>query len=469
MTTTAAVYVRISKDTAGEEAGVNRQIEDCKELAKKLGWKIGEIFTDNDTSAFKRKKNRDGVLRVVRPEWSRMLEGFANEEFQGMLAYTLDRIARDPRDLEDLIDLVKENGIKVRSVTGEMDLSHTGGITMARIMVTIANQESEAIARRVSRVRLSLAMAGEYSGGSRRFGYNADCSELIEEEAAAIRDAYKRIIAGGSLASIHRHWESTGIKGTNGAVISVTNISALIRRPLHAGLAEYKGKIVGKSQMPAIVSQKTYEKAVAILNSASNKPKMGRPPRALLSSFLHCDKCKAKMSRLNNKYYNRPNANKFIYYACPTRCRCIRLEALDAHVADVLLTKIAKDLAKVKAPVKITKATPAHEVEAAKWRDELADLQRMFAAGELSAKMFGPAAKAAEDKLAALEKLTAKAAGKPATDALTRNKDIYAAWAAMDDDKRRDIVREQIEKIVVGAGVRGEPENMDNVFIDPIK
>jgi hypothetical protein len=83
--------------------------------------------------------------------------------------------------------------------------------------------------------------------------------------------------------------------------------------------------------------------------------------------------------------------------------------------------------------------------------------------------MFGPAAKAAEDKLAALEKLTGKAAGKPATDALTRNKDIYAAWAAMDDDKRRDIVREQIEKIVVGAGVRGEPENMVNVHIDPIK
>jgi len=467
--TKAAIYVRISSDKSREEVGVNRQIADCKELAKKQGWTVVEVISENDTSAFKRKRNKDGVLRVVRPGFSRMLQGFADQEFEAMVAYNIDRVARDLRDLEDLIDAVEDNGIKVRSVGGEMDLSTTSGITMARIMVTMGNQESKNTSRRVVRAKLDTAMAGEFIGGSRRFGYNLDCSELIEEEATTIRDAYARIIAGESIVSIKRHWETQGIKGARGGTMSLSNIIKLLRRPMNAGYATYKGEIVGKSQLPSIVSPAIFKKALLIMDSASFKLKIGRPPKAMLSPFLHCDKCKAKMGRLNNKEYNRPNKIAYIYYACPTRCRCVRLEFLDAYVGARLLDKIAKDIAKVKAPVKITKATPAHEVEAAKWRDELADLQRMFAAGELSAKMFGPAAKAAEDKLAALEKLTAKAAGKPATEALTKGKDIYAAWAALDDEGRRAVIREHIEKIVVGAGVRGEPENMVNVFIDPIK
>ena len=38
MTTTAAIYARISRDEAGLENGVTRQLEDARALAAQRGW-----------------------------------------------------------------------------------------------------------------------------------------------------------------------------------------------------------------------------------------------------------------------------------------------------------------------------------------------------------------------------------------------------------------------------------------------
>src|SRR5690348_2947507 len=100
----AAILVRISDDRAGDAAGVGRQEKDARALAKRLGWRVGEVFVENDTSAFKRRTVTlpDGstALRVHRPEFRRLLELMHLGQVDGLIAYDLDRVARDPRDLE---------------------------------------------------------------------------------------------------------------------------------------------------------------------------------------------------------------------------------------------------------------------------------------------------------------------------------------------------------------------------------
>jgi len=466
MTTTAAIYVRISKDQTGEEAGVSRQIKDCKDLAAKQGWTVGEIFTESDTSAFKRKRNAAGVLRVVRPEFARMLQGFADQEFNAMVAYNIDRVARDPRDLEDLIDAVDDNGVQVKSVGSEMDLSTIGGITTARFMVTIANQESKATSRRVVRAKLDHAMAGKFIGGSRRFGYNADCSELIEEEAAAIRDAYDRIIAGESVNAITRHWAAQGIVGSFGSPFSVASVLQILRRPLNGGFATYKGEIVGKSILPTIITEETFKKAMSIMDSNSRKPLIGRPPQALLSSFLHCKTCETKMRRMDRKRQERPN--HYVYYTCETRCRGIRQEILDAYIGKAFLVWATdpKIAAKIKQPAKFSKSTPVHEIEAAKWRKKIADLEDLFSAGDLDAVDYAKGTKAAREKVAELEKLTLKAAGKPNLAALLQSSDKEAAWKSKSDAEKREILAECIEKITVGPSNKAKRDPHDMTMVD---
>jgi len=43
MSTPAAIYVRISRDTEGTGLGVKRQRADCEALARKHGWTVVEV------------------------------------------------------------------------------------------------------------------------------------------------------------------------------------------------------------------------------------------------------------------------------------------------------------------------------------------------------------------------------------------------------------------------------------------
>ena len=58
------VYLRISEDRTGAEAGVERQREDCLEMCGRLGITDPAVFMDNDISAYSGKK-RPGYIELL--------------------------------------------------------------------------------------------------------------------------------------------------------------------------------------------------------------------------------------------------------------------------------------------------------------------------------------------------------------------------------------------------------------------
>src|SRR3546814_9581184 len=58
MSTTAVIYARISRDREGAGLGVDRQLQDCRELADRLGLTVGNTFRDDDTSAYSGKPRK---------------------------------------------------------------------------------------------------------------------------------------------------------------------------------------------------------------------------------------------------------------------------------------------------------------------------------------------------------------------------------------------------------------------------
>src|ERR1039457_489548 len=161
------ILARISDARDGDDKGVTDQLHDGRGLADRLSWGVGpaatHLIVENDTSAFKRKRTKlpDGrtELRTVRPGFRSAVAMLADGRADGLIAYDLDRTVRDPRDLEDLIDVVESSRprIPVESVTGSLRLASDADITMARVMVAVANKSSRDTARRVARARLRLA------------------------------------------------------------------------------------------------------------------------------------------------------------------------------------------------------------------------------------------------------------------------------------------------------------------------
>ena len=96
-----------------------------------------------------------------------MLDDLGTGAANAVLAEDLDRVARDPRDIEDLIDAVAACGGHARSKSGSLTLTNGGSsdqLAMARIMVTMAAKSSADTSRRVTAGRERLA-GKSYQGG----------------------------------------------------------------------------------------------------------------------------------------------------------------------------------------------------------------------------------------------------------------------------------------------------------------
>lgn len=149
---------------------MTRQKEDILALAERLGVDIVKWYEENDTTAFKKKRirlpNGRSVWRVIRPEFREILADYEDGKIDGVIFYDLDRLARQPRDLEDLIDQVEYHKRPVVTVTGELDLRTANGRTMARVLVAMANKSSEDTSRRVARARLAEAQQAATTRGA---------------------------------------------------------------------------------------------------------------------------------------------------------------------------------------------------------------------------------------------------------------------------------------------------------------
>ncbi|MEJ7831912.1 MAG: recombinase family protein [Nocardioides sp.] len=379
-----ALLVRISDDRADDRAGVGRQESDTRALAKRLGWGAGELFVENDTSAFKRKAVTlpDGStgLRVFRPEFRRLLEAISLGQVDGLIAYHLDRVARDPRDLEDLIDVVEQTRIPVDSVTGSLRLASDADITMARIGVAIANQSSRDASRRIRRKQDELAESGSYSGGgARRYGYERDGMTVIPEEADVLRYAARRVIEGASVTAIGRELDEQGHRPVKAARWSSKTLSDQLRSARVAGLRKHRGEIVGEAAWPAILERDTWEHVQVALNARRTHDSR-RELVHWLSGLLFCGLCGKAMPA----NFVREGAHRYWCHSGYGRGGCGRI-AIQGNGAEgeahrqIVEYLTRPDVAERLSEVTSRRGADRARVDLAADEHQLRDLSRMWA------------------------------------------------------------------------------------------
>lgn len=437
----SGVLVRLSDDKLEDASGVGRQEDDCRELAGRLDWDVAEVYVENDTSAFKRKMVRlpDGTtaLRVIRPAFRRMLEDLASGGIDAVIGYDLDRVARDPRDLEDLIDVVETHSIPTRAVTGSLDLSTDAGVTMARVMVAVANKSSRDTARRVIRKQLEMAQAGKFKGGGKRpFGYEADGITLREAEAQVVRTIATRTLAGDSLSALTRYLDETGFKPSlGGDNWNRRSVHSLLSTPRIAGFRTYRGEVIAKAEWPAIIDEDTWEQVVAVLKSRAG----GRTNklRWWLTGVLRCGLCGNGLSGATNKYGGR-------YWCSTLRDGCGRigtnLPKTELACETMLLTYLSRSdvLSTLRDTVSKSGADKARD-EAKADEAQLAELAKMWAEKELTRDEYRVARTTIVDRLSKWQGVIR--ASLPASVRELTGGDIDTVWARFGPVERREVAQ----------------------------
>ena len=122
-----------------------------------------------------------------RPAYERLLDDLRAGLIEAVVVYHLDRLHRQPKELEEFFEVCKEARVEdLATVTGRIDLANADGQFLARILGAVAKKESDDKSRRILRKHEELAMRGKVSGGgSRPYGYEADKLRVVPAEAAS--------------------------------------------------------------------------------------------------------------------------------------------------------------------------------------------------------------------------------------------------------------------------------------------
>ena len=297
----AAIYARISSDPLGDHLGVTRQRVDCLAEAKRRGWTVADIYVDDDRSAFSGKP---------RPEYQRLLQDLRDGLRDAVLIWRLDRLYRQPRELEDFILLCNERGIQLATVTGDVDLSTSQGRLMARTYGAFGAHESEVRSERIRRKHQELAERGRISGGGTRpYGYAADRVTVIREEANVIKEMARRILAQDSLRSVASSLNERGIKTVTGRDWTSHGVRQILLGARISGQREHHGEIVGKAVWPAIITPAQSLRLRALLSDPARRTNRA-PRKYLLAGLLRCQNCGHVMVA-------RPREDGRRRYVCP--------------------------------------------------------------------------------------------------------------------------------------------------------
>lgn len=449
----AILLVRISDDREGEGLGVARQERDGRQHAERLGWQIAEVIVENDTSAFKRRKVRlpDGTtaLRVVRPGFRRSLELLASGERDGLLAYDLDRVCRDPRDLEDLIDIVEHRRVPVTSVSGSLRLANDADITMARVMVAIANKSSRDTSRRVKRAQEDLAEAGKPAGGGRRaYGYEPDGLTIREDEAAIIRQMAERILSkhtadcaddcaehAWTLYGIANDLNARGIKPSHATKFAGRTISTILRGPRIAGLRQFRGEIIGTAAWDPVVDRDTWDKLQARLGAPGSGSRTALV--RWLTGSLRCPYCRLEL-------FGQASGGGPKYWCATTRGGCgrIAVDALkaEAEVERQLLEYLGRPdaLAALRSTYS-SDSMDSVKVELAQDEKQLKELAGMWANKEISFAEYGEARRIIAGRIEESRALVTSTL--PVTVRRLLADDVAEGWARLMPEQRREVAK----------------------------
>ena len=445
----AGIYARISSDREADGLAIGRQLEDCQRVAVERGWQVYERYVDQDVSAYKAR---------VRPAYRRMLSDLRSGTIDGVIVYHLDRLHRLPRELEEFFDVCRDAGVDdLACVTGRIDLADPDGQFQARILGAVAKKESDDKSRRIRRKNDERAAAGKVpGGGTRGYGYAEDRRTIRPGEAAVIRDAANRFLAGESIRSICTRLNERSVPTSTGKQWTQQTLRRMLDAPRISGQRIHRGEIVGAAEWPAIITPAESERIRALLadpNRRTNKTAR----RYLLRGLLRCGRCGATL-------ISRPRADGTRRYVCAKGPGCggcggitINADPVEHAVTEAVLFRL--DSPEFAASLSGRSDDPAAaewQADAERAQAQLDELATAYAAQLIGLQEWLTARGAIEQRQQAARKKLATLNRTTALDGYLGNtSELREQWPTMPLSRQAAIVAATLDHAVIAPATPG--------------
>ena len=375
---TTIIYVRQSLDRDGKGAAVDRQLTECRKLAKRHQVAVRHEYVDNDVSATK----------GTRPAFQDLLADIRRGSVSTIIVWHTDRLYRRVRDLVELVELAEQHALKILTVeAGDLDLNNPAGRMLAQMLGAAARYEVEQKGIRQITANVQRAKAGVWQFSNRPYGYERIDGkvQIVEVEAQVIREAYTRYLAGETYYAISERLNARGVPTIGGKSWTITQLRERMKNPAYAGFRAYKGDVVADGDWEPIISREVWERFNTTKVRRMTRHDWSNKTKYLLSGLAVCGVCGARMMA-RPEYQRRKDAPKVtvMTYQCTTGwCVSRNLDRVDARVETMIIDRLSQpDVLKLLTPkIDIQPLVQASQ----ELRNRRDDLAALLAEGVLTA------------------------------------------------------------------------------------
>lgn len=322
-----ALYLRVSTKEQTEKYGLDLQRDAILAMIKSRSNSDHAFVFAGEQHVY--VDDLSGTIPLVeRPSFVRLMEDIKHapegaKPFDAVAVYKIDRFARKLSILLDAISFFEHSQIEFISINESIDTSSAFGRAMLSIIGVIAELERDTIKARTTDGRVAAIQKGVHMGTGAPLGYAKDDSKrlvLLDDEVTVVQlifDLYvqqrksvyeiadylsekKYLTPEASSIKFEKH--SKKARSSSPYKWHSENIRRILLNELYTGRAYYgktkNGKKVPKNewqlfQVPHIISDLTYQKALDIAASSKHGNKPARSNHQyLLTGLLRCDTCK---------------------------------------------------------------------------------------------------------------------------------------------------------------------------------
>ncbi|WP_226528165.1 recombinase family protein [Metabacillus niabensis] len=330
-----ALYARVSTTEQAEDGySVDEQIRLLNIWCEKHGYIAHKEYVDRGIS---------GKSIKGRPALQQLLNDAKQNEFDIVLVWKMNRLARNILDLLRIVNLLEQKNISFMSYSENYQTETSAGKLQFHMMAAISEFERGNIAENVKMGMIARAKEGSWNGGQ-VLGYDSievpsdnkkrKSSRLVvnEKEAQTVKRIFDLYTDGHGYKAIANKVNKEGHRSKKGNSFSINAIRTILTNPIYVGFIRYNVRqdwsekrrnninpnpVIEKGQHEPIILEETWEKAQTILKSRSKTPNRVHSGDYPLTGVLKCPVCGAGMVLSRTTNHNKDGSKRVLeYYVC---------------------------------------------------------------------------------------------------------------------------------------------------------
>lgn len=360
----AVFYGRFSSNNQREES-IDAQLRATEDFANKNGYEMVAHYAD---------KAKSGTNSSKRVEFLKMIKDAEKGLFEVVIVHKLDRFSRDKYDSALYKRKLKQCGVKLISVTEQLDDSPES-VILESVIEGMAEYYSKNLARETLKGLMENSYKCLHNGGKPPLGYDVNEEKkyvINEKEAESVRLIFDMYISGYTQSQMVDELNARGYKTKLGSVFRSNSIHSVLINEKYTGIYIYnrsaKKDAFGKRNshaykdeseivkieggMPEIIPKETFLQAQEVLKSRKRAPGTNKAKENyLLAGLIRCGCCGRHYNGNRRKAKNKP---MYVSYRCSYRSATsskvcdnkeIRKEYIEEYVLSELERKIFNDKA----------------------------------------------------------------------------------------------------------------------------